>query len=119
MIIYNELLILLRVLFLIPFCACIKLVTPQAAQLEKLFLFTSQLVEMRLLERPDLGHSILIYYEMKKERKEGENKPSIRWDSNPRPLKFLLPRRVLYCCATTLPVLLGYLLMQPQGESKA
>ena len=96
--------------FLIPLCPCIELALPQAVQLDTLFLFTTQLVEMHLLEGPDLGHNTnLLWGEKGKERIR--KKPSTRQDSYPQSLEFLLLGRVLYRCATTA-TLQGLILLQ-------
>ena len=77
----------------IPFCACIRLVSPQATQLFIFVcLFTSQLVEMHLLHWPDLVNSTDLFWgEKGKERNEEEKKaqhltgfePMTSWVSAP------------------------------------
>ena len=76
-----------------------------AVPLPAALLTFKSLLEMFLLERPDLGNYRFI---MMEERKEEEKKPSIQGDSNPRPLELLLPRPVLYTRAASAAQLIFF-----------
>ena len=59
----------------IPFCACIKLVLPQAAQLEILF-FVPHVISKKRCARELILDTLPIYYEVRKEWKEEEMSPA-------------------------------------------